>query len=176
MAHVGKAYPRCMVDSNVWAKYFFTPDQFSFPPYKWKLVLGTGVGSLATKWNDSTRFSEVGFKNGDGQLEWHVEYDGDPDIFFKLEGIQIEGDGVFGSLDTMYRQLRVSYWEGGVEYGDRSNYNAFQYCADSGDWTFRFGSFLNLLNPALFTGFSLDGITIYQAEWSEVPDYHPYRH
>lgn len=176
MAHVGKPYPRHPDGFDQWVGSTSPVNSFGWAPRKWRCTFGPGAGSLAVKWSNSERYTEVGYRNADADLEWRLNFDGDPDIYFAIVGHLIRGDGIFGTQDVLYRELAVSYWEGGLMYGRRKDYRALTYVVALPAFTFNISNFQELLNPALFVGFTSPGMSVYVANWAEQPDYHPYRH
>lgn len=176
MPHVGKAWPRLISAFNQPLRPGLSYHARQLPPYGWKVHFDLGVGSLAVKWQSSTRLSEPGFINDDGWAEWHLNFDDDPDIYFKIVGTITNVDEDGNPQNFPYRKLTVSYWEGATMYGRRSNWNSTNYVQLPIDWTFAINNFQEQLNPALFAGFSGTGMRIHVAEWDDYPDYHPYRY
>lgn len=176
MPHVGKAHPILVAGSNIQIRPTAAFNIYTQPPYAWRVTFGLGTGALALKWESSERFSEPGVLNDDGWPEWRVLFDGDPDIYFKIIGSITDVDEFGVTQNFPYRLLDVTYHEDGTQWGRRRNWNSGQFVQNLPDWTFAIGGFLEIVNPTQFIGFQIPGMDLYQAEWEDFPDYHPYRH
>jgi len=176
MPHVGKQWPILIPGWSLQLRPGPTFNIASQPPYAWRVVFASGSGALAIKWEDSERFSEPGFLNDDGWPEWRVNFDGDPDIYFRIVGSITDVDE-FGVTQTFpYRLLDVTYHEDGTQWGRRRNWNSNRYVQDLGDATFTITGLLDIVNPTQFVGFGGSGMQLFQGAWGDFPDYHPYRH
>jgi len=176
MPHVGKQWPVLVAGGNIQIRPTSTYHISLRAPYAWRVTFDDGVGSLALKWQDSERFTEPGFLNDDGWPEWRLNFDGDPDIYFRILATLTQVDEFGVTQPFLYRVLDVTYHEDGTQWGRRRNWNSGRFVEDLGSSTFTINNFLEIVNPTQFIGFSAQGMQIFQGEWEDFPDYHPYRH
>jgi len=171
MAQAGRAYPYAMMNDLA---YDFGPGEVA--PRKFRLTTtATSSGTLTIPWRSLSIISTVAERRLDhDDIKWRFVHptfsDQWIDLFWTLRFT-----GNMNPPSTPYGVwLKVEIWISGTKYGDQEPLqSAISFSTSPTSPVCQWTSWTHLLNPTLWQ--SMLTTKIFVGQWSEQPEYHPWR-